>query len=262
MNAVSVGGKPATSFKVNSDTSLTVTVPATTSTTTLTVDIAVTSPTRGTNTAGSPGQFTYLAAPVITSLDPASGPGVGGTLVTVTGTDFTGLQSVKVGGKGVNARYSPTTITFTVPAGRGSVDVVITTIGGTSTTSTATKFTYTGVPTVTAIAPASGPGVGGTTVTLTGTNFTGTTGVKFGTQDATSFSVISDTSIQANAPPDRAPSTSSSPPPPAAPAPPAAATSSPTPASPPSPSSAPRPARWPVARASPSPAPTSPAPPR
>ncbi|WP_328296185.1 IPT/TIG domain-containing protein [Kineococcus sp. NBC_00420] len=201
VNAVSVGGKPATSFKVNSDTSLTVTVPATTSTTTLTVDIAVTSPTRGTNTAGSPGQFTYLAAPVITSLDPASGPGVGGTLVTVTGTDFTGLQSVKVGGKGVNARYSPTTITFTVPAGRGSVDVVITTIGGTSTTSTATKFTYTGVPTVTAIAPASGPGVGGTTVTLTGTNFTGTTGVKFGTQDATSFSVISDTSIQANAPP-------------------------------------------------------------
>jgi hypothetical protein len=52
-----------------------------------------------------------------------------------------------------------------------------------------------GVPTLTTVAPATGPLAGGTAVTLTGTNFTGSTGVLFGTRAATSVVVVSATSI-------------------------------------------------------------------
>ena len=56
------------------------------------------------------------------------------------------------------------------------VDVVVTTQGGTGTGSG--LFTYvTPAPTVTAIAPTSGPALGGTSVTITGTNLTGATAV-------------------------------------------------------------------------------------
>jgi IPT/TIG domain len=52
-------------------------------------------------------------------------------------------------------------------------------------------------PTITSFSPASGPV--GTTVTITGTNFTGTTSVKFGGTSA-SFTVVSDTSVTATVP--------------------------------------------------------------
>jgi alpha-tubulin suppressor-like RCC1 family protein/sugar lactone lactonase YvrE len=54
---------------------------------------------------------------------------------------------------------------------------------------------------VTKIEPNSGPEAGGTTATITGANFTGATEVKFGPNKATSFTVNSDTSIAAFAPP-------------------------------------------------------------
>ncbi|WP_140849167.1 putative Ig domain-containing protein [Sphingomonas glacialis] len=57
-----------------------------------------------------------------------------------------------------------------------------------------------GSPAITAVSPTSGPVGGGTSVTLSGTGFTGITGVKFGTVDATGFTVNSTTSITATAP--------------------------------------------------------------
>ena len=48
---------------------------------------------------------------------------------------------------------SPTTLIATSPAGTGAVDVTVTTAGGVSATSAADLFTYSSVPTVTAIAP-------------------------------------------------------------------------------------------------------------
>ena len=55
-------------------------------------------------------------------------------------------------------------------------------------------------PTVTALAPASGPLAGGTQVTITGSGFTGASAVDFGTTPATSFTVNSDASITATSP--------------------------------------------------------------
>ena len=58
----------------------------------------------------------------------------------------------------------------------------------------------TALPTVTLLAPASGPTAGGNTVVITGTNFTDATVVKFGTVKATTFTVNSAIQITATAP--------------------------------------------------------------
>lgn len=63
-----------------------------------------------------------------------------------------------------------------------------------------TVFTSAHPPTVTAVAPATGPTTGGTSVTITGSNFDGASAVKFGSLNATSYTVNSATSITAISP--------------------------------------------------------------
>ncbi|MFE9141994.1 IPT/TIG domain-containing protein, partial [Streptomyces tubercidicus] len=104
---------------------------------------------------------------------------------------------------GVSASFtvnSSSQITATAPAGTGTVQVTVTTSGGTSN---GVPFTYVSspVPVLTALAPSSGPTAGGTTVTLTGTGLASTTAVQFGGTPATSFTVVSDTHVTAVAPP-------------------------------------------------------------
>lgn len=55
-------------------------------------------------------------------------------------------------------------------------------------------------PTVTGIAPNSGPAAGGTAVTITGTQMTGVTGVTFGGVAATAVVVVNDTTVTAVTP--------------------------------------------------------------
>ncbi len=56
------------------------------------------------------------------------------------------------------------------------------------------------IPTITATSPSTGPIAGGTLVKVSGSKFTGTTAVKFGTVNATSFAVDSDGTLYAVAP--------------------------------------------------------------
>jgi IPT/TIG domain/Regulator of chromosome condensation (RCC1) repeat len=58
-------------------------------------------------------------------------------------------------------------------------------------------------PTITQLQPKRGSAAGGTKVTITGTGFTGATAVKFGSVDATSFTVNSSKSITARSPAER-----------------------------------------------------------
>jgi len=83
-------------------------------------------------------------APTVTSVSPNSGPTSGGTAVTITGTNFTGATAVNFG---MVAATNPivtsnTQIMATSPTGLGTVDVTVTTSGGTSATSAADQFTY------------------------------------------------------------------------------------------------------------------------
>src|SRR5688572_22203263 len=58
------------------------------------------------------------------------------------------------------------------------------------------------IPTVTAVAPPTGPTAGGNQVVITGTGFTGATKVEFGdVLDATDYTVVSATRIVATVPP-------------------------------------------------------------
>ncbi len=189
---VRFGSTQATNVSVNSSTSLTATVPPASAGT---VDVTVSNapPTRvsgsgPTSTTSSADQYTYEGPPVVTGVSPSGGPVAGGTTATVTGTGLSGATEVDFGGnRATNVSVtSSTSLTATAPAGSaGAVDVTVTTPFGTSTTDSADRFTYFLVPTVTGVAPDTGPSFGGTQVTVTGTNLAGATDVHFGGNPAT-----------------------------------------------------------------------------
>jgi hypothetical protein len=165
-----------------------------------TVDVmAITS--AGTSQTSAADQFTYVGAATVTAIGPATGPTTGGTQVTITGTNLAGATAVRFGNKAaVITSDSATQILATAPAGlAGIVDIKVTTpTGGTSAASSADRYTYTTptkppAPSVSAVAPASGPTAGNTTVTITGTNLTGATAVFFGLSPGT---IVSDTATQ------------------------------------------------------------------
>jgi hypothetical protein len=196
---VRFGTVAVSSFTVNSDgTQITIYSPASSAGT---VHVTVITP-KGTSTTSTADRFTYLPVPTITSISPTSGPVAGGTNVTITGTGFTEVSKVLFG---------PTVSIFTVnsstqitvispPSSAGTVDVTVTTPGGTSAIGTADRFTYLLVPTVTSISTKTGPAAGGTFVTITGTGFTGDSQVRFGSAAASNVTVVSDTKITAFSP--------------------------------------------------------------
>ena len=198
--SVRFGATSVPAFAVNSSTRITATSPAGTGI----VDVTVTNA-GGTSTPSAADQFTYsTGAPTVTGLSPNSGPTGGGTTVIITGTGFTDATSVRFGSTSAPAFAvnSSTRITATSPAGTaGTVDVTVANSGGTSTPTSADRFTYsTGTPTVTGISPTFGSGGGGTTVIITGTGFTDATSVRFGATSAPAFSVNSATRITADSP--------------------------------------------------------------
>jgi hypothetical protein len=144
----------------------------------------------------------FTPAPRLTAVSVTSGPAAGGTALTLTGTGFTGATGVSFGGAAAAFTVvGDTSITVTSPsAPAGTVDIVVTGPGGSSTTGPVDQFTFVAAPVVTSISPTSGPMQGGTTVTLTGANLTDVTSVAFGGQPAL-FTVVDDATITATSPP-------------------------------------------------------------
>ena len=96
---------------------------------------------------------------------------------------------------------SDNSITASVPAGSGTVDVEVTNGNGTSAAVTADKYTYTVAPVVTSITPdADLYSSTTTTVTINGLSFSGTPTVMFGTVAGTNVHVISGTQLTVTAP--------------------------------------------------------------
>ncbi len=186
--AVSFNGTAATTFTVNSSTKITATVPSGATTGLITV----TAPGGPVSTATS-----FLVTPVISSFNPTTGGA--GTVVTITGTSFTGATAVKF--NGTSATFGVTDdshISGTVPSGATNGTITVTTPGGTATS--ASSFTVLPPPTITNFNPAGG--AVGTAVTITGTNFGASQGgstVKFNGTTA-SVTSWSDTSIVAPVP--------------------------------------------------------------
>ncbi|MFL6116906.1 MAG: IPT/TIG domain-containing protein [Catenulispora sp.] len=192
--AVKFGGVAATSFTVVSDTQITAVAPAGTA-----GPVTATVTTVG-GTSTDTVYYYYIAVPTISGVAPIQGPAAGGTSITLTGAHFVTATAVKFGSTAATSFtvVSDTQITAVAPAGTaGPVTVTVIAIGGTSNGIT---YTYLPAPTLTNLVPNQGPTSGGTSVTLTGTGLTTTTAVTFGSTAATSFTVISDTTVVAGAP--------------------------------------------------------------
>jgi hypothetical protein len=159
----------------------------------------------GTAQANDETFLTLPHAPSVTAVSPVAGLEAGGTAVTITGTGFTGATAVRF--KTVAATHytvdSSSEITAESPAGKGKVDIVVSTASGTSTTSTADQFSYVpagAAPTISALSVKKGPAAGGIGVIITGSHFVGVTAVRFGSASAHNVRVESGTFIAAVVP--------------------------------------------------------------
>ncbi len=188
------------------------------------VDVAVTNRdfTTGTSLrANLVGAFTYTAAggtgpltlttPTVSAVSPTSGTTNGGTIVTLTGTNFNLTSTVSFGGRTCMdvLAISSTSLTCTVPSqsATGPVAIIATNRDLTSLlTSSGTLgagYNYTTAlvtPTITATTPLSGSVVGGLTVTLTGTGFDLQTTVAMGGRTCRDVVVASSTSLSCTTP--------------------------------------------------------------
>lgn len=195
------GTTPGTSVDANvAGTSLTVVTPAKSAGLS---DITVSN---GTSTANLLQSFRFIADPTITDFSPKNGPLQGGTVVTVTGTNFFGDSDEltvlfgTVAATAVTPAANGQSLTATVPALSGNNDTVkitVTTKAG-SVISTA-DFEYR-QQTITTVNPQYGPVGGGNVVTITGTNLLGATEVKFGLNASPNILSVSNTVITAIAP--------------------------------------------------------------
>jgi hypothetical protein len=137
----------------------------------------------------------YVGAPTVTGFSPTSG--LVGTTVAISGTNFGGTTDVTFNGTSASFSVnSATSITATVPTGATSGTISVSNPGG-DATSTGT-FTVIQTPVVSSFTPTFGPV--NTVVYITGSNFTGTTLVKFGTTSQPNFNVDSDTQITTTVP--------------------------------------------------------------
>jgi hypothetical protein len=106
--------------------------------------VLVTTP-NGTSATGSADRYGYEVVPTVSAVSPSSGATAGGTRITITGSGFHSDATVSVGGSAATAVtvVSGTQITATTPAhAAGTVDVQVTTPGGTSATGAGDHFTY------------------------------------------------------------------------------------------------------------------------
>jgi hypothetical protein len=146
--------------------------------------------------------------PTVTGVDPGGGPTGGGNTVDIVGTSLTGATAVRFGAVPATQTrvLSPYAIAAVVPAGTGTVDITVTTGGGTSTTTGLDSYSYDasqavpGGPQIESITPSGAPLTGGTLVTITGSNLAGAFGVAFGGTPSSQISDVSATQVEAIAP--------------------------------------------------------------
>ena len=144
-----------------------------------------------------PSAFTYRSGPTLTSISPQAGPLTGGTVVTLSGSNFIAGASVTLRGVPCSAVtvVSATQITCTTPVNTaGAVDVTV--INPDSQSSTlASSYVYQAPPNVTSISPTAGSIAGGTILTLTGTGFLAGATVNMEGTGCNSVTVVSSTTM-------------------------------------------------------------------
>ena len=196
--SVTMGGVPATGVSVQSATEISATSPAHAAGP---VNVVVTN--NDSQNATLANAFTYLgAAPTVTSVTPPSGPAIGGTTVTISGTNFRSGAVVLVGGVPATAVVvgGATTITATAPPNAaGPANVTVTNDDGQSGT-LAGGFLYQAAPLIADVSPGSGPSAGGTAIIISGTGFRTGASVTIGGTPANAVTIVGPTQITATSP--------------------------------------------------------------
>jgi len=183
---------PVSPDAVDPSGTITVTSPSTTSAGT--VDVRLVDDDGTTSAITDTDKYTYAAPPSVGGVDPPAGGLNMTATVTITGANLGGASRVAFGGKespSFTVAPDGTTITATAPASStpGTVDVRVTTPGGTSPATAADRYSYLTGPVVTGLTPNAGPLSGGTTVVISGADLATTYGVLFGNSPATSINV-------------------------------------------------------------------------
>lgn len=142
--------------------------------------------------------------PAITASYPAVGITSGGTSVTLKGVNLSDVTAVRFGSATASFTVvDDDQITATAPAGTAGV-ASITVVSPTGTVTKPSAFRYAAAPTISSVSPTTPSTVaGGTTITISGTNFyalTNVDDVRFGTVNASYFTVVSNTRITAVVP--------------------------------------------------------------
>lgn len=154
------------------------------------------------------GTLTIDGTPEIATVSATSGPAVGGTTLTITGSQFSGLRAVDFGGKaGTDLNLvSDSEIEVTTPArpAGGTVSITVVTHGGKALA--AETFTYL-TPSISSLSQSSGPLAGENVIEIDGSGFTGVTSVLFGTVASSEVVFQSDSEISVVVPPSTAPRT-------------------------------------------------------
>jgi formylglycine-generating enzyme required for sulfatase activity len=139
-------------------------------------------------------------AGAITSVTPLQGSVLGGTQITINGTNLSGTTAVKIGGVDcTNLQVlSPTVVKAVTPAGAaGEASIAIVSAAG--STLVPTPFSYV-LQSITSVSPNIGIYSGGTAITITGTFLSGATSVKVGGVPATDVVAVNSTTVTAVTP--------------------------------------------------------------
>jgi hypothetical protein len=169
--AVYFDGMAAPSFTVNSDGQITATAQAH-AYAAIDVTVATYSALSAINAYDRYSYNSQPPLPSVTGRNPTGGSTVGGTSVVISGSGLTGAFAVYFGAVPATSFTvnSDTSITATDPAqAAGTVDIIVWTYRGSSTTSTSDQFTYTNpaAPVVAGVSPSVGT-TGSAVVTITG----------------------------------------------------------------------------------------------
>ncbi len=139
--------------------------------------------------------------PSITSVSPAHGSVLGGTVITITGTGLAATSAVTIGGAACTnvVVLTPTELRATTPPGAaGQAPIAIIAPSGTSLSPV--PFSYV-LQSVTSIVPSRGPYLGGTEITIHGSFLAAVTSVSIGGVPVAGVVVSNSSTITAVTPP-------------------------------------------------------------
>jgi hypothetical protein len=154
-------------------------------------------------------QYEEVSLPRVSAVSPSSGPITGDTVVTITGSGFTGAESVRFGevyAWDIDVIDDSHIMARTPQGSPGLVSIIVKNAVGTGEPSERpAMFQYEfPTPELANISPLSGSIAGGTLVTVTGSGLSGATNVRFGGVSGAGLTVIDDRHLTIVSPPNPA----------------------------------------------------------